>query len=180
MLTLYLSVLDTNEKKSKFELIYENYNKLVIYLALKEFNDIDTAEDIAGDVFEAIARNIDCITDAVCDKTKSFICTVTKSKICDKKNKEKKFVQLDESIITPIEKSNAFETVYLKDVINCLEQLPEQYKNILILKVYHGLSAEQIAKICKISKETVRKRVERARKMLTKSLERGDCNVRTK
>lgn len=180
MLSLFLSVLDTEQKKSKFELIYNKYKKLVVYLALKEFNNLDTAEDVAGDVFEAIARNINCVDDKDEDKTKAFICTVTKYKIYDKKRKEKKYALLDTVFVTPEVKDNAFEKVYVKDVVACIEKLPEKYQSVLILKVYHGLSAEQIAKICGISKDNARKRIERARTMLSDILERGESQCAKK
>jgi len=45
VLVFYLSVIDTEEDKTKFELIYEQYGKLMFYIANQILKDQFLAED---------------------------------------------------------------------------------------------------------------------------------------
>ncbi len=170
-----LSVFNTNQNISKFESLYHKYKKLVMYIALNELSNVDIAEDIAADVFETLARNINKIDDVESDSTKSFVCIITKSKIGEYRRKNKKYVPFEDGFDV-VYNDDLLEKVLVNTVADAISQLSERYKDIIVLKYYHGFSTAEIAKIHNISKETVRKRIERARQMLLKKIDGGDNN----
>lgn len=180
MITLFLAALDTEDKKSKFERVYNKYIRFVMYLILRKIPDKEAAEDIAGDVFEALAVHIDKVGDIESNKTKAFISVITNNRITDVLRKEKSTLSLDDIKCEPISDADVFERVYVSDIVEQIKNMPEAHRDILILKVYNGLSAKEIAKIYSISQSAARKRVERARQcLLSRLYERGVENDRT-
>lgn len=55
MLVIYLSMLNGQEDKNKFELLYEKYRKLMFYIANNILNDEYLAEDAVHQTFEGIS-----------------------------------------------------------------------------------------------------------------------------
>ena len=56
---VYLSVLDSQEKKSKFEQIYLTYRKQMYYTAFQILQHDEDAEDAVHHAFIKIAENIE-------------------------------------------------------------------------------------------------------------------------
>ncbi len=67
---VYLTLLDTQEEKSKFELIYINYRQLMFYIAKNILEDDFLSEDAVHDAFINIAKSLGNISDAICPRTK--------------------------------------------------------------------------------------------------------------
>lgn len=63
--------------------------------------------------------------------------------------------------------------VELQDVLRALGQVPETYREALILVAVGSLSYEEIAQICGIALGTVKSRICRARAMLAQTIESG-------
>lgn len=51
MLTVYLSVLDTDEEKSKMEELYNTYKGLMLHIAFDILKDYDLANDALHNAF---------------------------------------------------------------------------------------------------------------------------------
>lgn len=49
MLFLYMSLIDDENDKSKFEQLYYMYDKLMMNVAMSKLHDIDMAEDVLQD-----------------------------------------------------------------------------------------------------------------------------------
>jgi len=64
---------------------------------------------------------------------------------------------------------NTFYNIYER--YKCINELPDTYKEILILKYSSGFSNVEIAEILEVSEVNVRKRISRARKLLKKNME---------
>lgn len=90
MLSLYLSLLDTEEEKSKLEKLYYEYRELMKYIALGILNDEYTAEDAVHNAFIKLTRHLKGIEEIKNHKTKSFIVIIIKSVSLDMLKKEKK------------------------------------------------------------------------------------------
>ena len=56
-------------------------------------------------------------------------------------------------------------------VTECVQKLPEKYRNVIHLYYYEGYSVDEISKIVNISKSNVQIRLMRGRTMLKESLE---------
>lgn len=79
MLFFYLSALDTQEERTKFEEIYKKYGKLMKYVAYNILRDDSLAEDAVHNAFLKLIKYLDRIEDVDCHKTKSFVVIVTES-----------------------------------------------------------------------------------------------------
>ncbi len=70
---LFLTMIDSDEDKSKFEVIYENYRNLMFFVAKKILYSDSDAEDAVQDAFIRIINNLDKIEDPKCHKTSLWI-----------------------------------------------------------------------------------------------------------
>lgn len=95
MLALYLSMIETEESKNKFEKIYDKYRDLMLYLANRILKEPHLAENAVHDAFLRLIKYIDNIDDIDCHKTKSLIVIVTESASKDIYNKHKRMVYLE-------------------------------------------------------------------------------------
>lgn len=172
MLLYYLSLIESQEDQSKFEKIYNSHRKLMLFVARRVLKEPQLAEDAVQNAFIKIIHNLNRIDDLNCHKTKHFIVIITKNAAIDLMRKEKRQRYFCEEDMSKYNDSSsidltAFEMEYIIDKI---EQLKPIYRDILQLKIQFDLSDRQIAVLLDISYETVRKRLERSRKLLTELL----------
>ncbi|MGB9762891.1 MAG: RNA polymerase sigma factor [Minisyncoccia bacterium] len=69
MLPIYLAMLDGEEDKNKFELLYVTYRKLMFYVANRILNDERLAEDAVHQTFLKILENFDKVGEISCHKS---------------------------------------------------------------------------------------------------------------
>lgn len=161
---IYLSMLETEEQKSKFEQLYRTYRKLMFFVANKILKDDFLSEDAVHQTFLKIIDIMDTFEDVQCQKTKSYIVTMVRNQSINMYNKQKNHVTipleeienyLSDEIGTRIEDQDNLTKAILK--------LPLIYNEVLTLKYVQEYSNIEIAKILNISEATVRKRLERAK-----------------
>ena len=176
MLLFILSMTETPEDKNKVEELYYKYRKLMKYIAFNILHDEDIAEDAVAEAFMALIKHLDCVGDIDSDKTKSFIYTVTKNVAVNMRKKmDKNSIEAIEDYIKyNVSEYDTFKSVYVRELLERIEKLPDIYREVLELKLYYEMSDGEIAKLLYISNSTVRKRLERARSILK---ERGEVNV---
>ncbi|MDK2986830.1 MAG: polymerase sigma-70 factor, subfamily [Clostridia bacterium] len=171
MLVIYLSMLNGQEDKNKFELLYEKYRKLMFYIANNILNDEYLAEDAVHQTFIKILKNLDKIDDVFCHKTKSFIVIMVRNTAINMYNRRKR------SSVVPFDEAQwcidreALEAAEgMEMLIQLIINLPVIYKDVLTLKYVHGFSNVEIASLLGISEAAVRKRLERARRKLNEAI----------
>lgn len=174
MLTYYLNMVETPEDKSKVERLYHTYKKLMKFIALKMLRNEEMAEDAVGDALVALIENLNRIGEVDSADTKAFVYIVIRYTALNSYNRSKRHatVNIDDLINYKVDETDAFENIYLNDWFVKINELPTKYRDVLQLKVYYELSVTEIAKLLSISEDLVRKRLERARKML-----RGENHV---
>ena len=161
---LYLSLIETEEDKIKFEAIFNNYKKIMYYVANSILKDEHYSHDAVQNSFLKIIKHIDKIEDVKCNKTKGFIVTIVRNSsiyIYRKLQIEKNKVQKLENEILSFEQDilpNKVEVAILK--------LPERYKQVFFLKYSHGVHDDKIADMLDISPSTVRTRIKRGKEKL--------------
>ncbi len=176
MLIYYLSLVDTPEEKSKIERLYYQYRKLMKYMALKILQQEDTAEDIVQDAFVLLIENLNRIDDIYSNRTKAFIYVIVRNVALNyiKKQKRRTIVAIEDHISRLFIDEDVFGEIYANEWVNLINGLATIYRDVLQLKVQYELSNKEIAKILGVSEATVRKRLERARKLLLEK--RGEDN----
>ena len=139
MLFLYMSLIDDENDKSKFEQLYYMYDKLMMNVAMSKLHDIDMAEDVLQDSWLYIAINFEKVGDINSVSTRNYLATITAGFAINKFNKNNKTIllPLDEAISSiSDEYFNQFETVELKLAIDTLN---DESQNLLHHLNLHSL-----------------------------------------
>ena len=174
---VYLSMLESEEDKIKFEQIYVEYRQSLYLAALAILHDPEDAEDVVEDTFLTIANNFTEISKKERQKMRSYIVIINRNKAIDKYNAKKRDLEITVDIdcdeIVDASELNKYE---YDELYSAIKELPQKYKDIIYLYDLMEMPAKSIANSLGITVDTVYKRVSRARAMLKSILERGDEN----
>lgn len=176
MLLFYLSLLDTDEEKSKLEKLYYQYKSLMKYIALDILKDEYMSEDAVHEAFIKLTRHLDGIEEIDCHKTKAFLIIIVRNVALDILRKERKMELVELGEISDNKEYNFSENINVQEIYESIRMLPDTYRDIIELKVYYEYSDKKIADLLGISHQAVRKRLQRARNALAKSIEER-CKV---
>lgn len=176
--------IDTNNKKQKgddlqkIHRIYEKYSKMMYNAAFKILKDKSLAEDAVHDSMICIYNNLHKIDEGNYFATAAFVSTISHNAALDIYN-NKMNLKLEPESLEIIEDPKNYDplihVVELEDVEfvkQSILKLPVKYRDILIHKYYLDETYTEISKIFNISAETARKRLERAKILLKKTLEK--------
>lgn len=169
MLSFYLSLVDDRDDKGKFERIYRQYKNLMLSCAFSILKDESLAEDAVHDAFMRILKNLDKIDEVQSPRTRGFVVVITENtaKTLYNKMNRVKLVELDDNI--PMDESveqNAEQAITAEFIAQKIDELPDNYKNVMLLKYLNGLNNKEISNALGLSDTLVRKRLERGRKAL--------------
>lgn len=156
MLSFYLSLIDTDEGKSKFEILYLKHRK-VMMLEARKYLDEKLAEDAVHTAFVKIADNIKKVGDPADIKTRNFAVIITRNTALDMLKKLGRETELSENMAEA-------EEIRLTD--SPLEKLSKTYRDVLILHYQYGYSVPETAKLLGLSRDATYKRIERAKQEL--------------
>ena len=177
MLLFYLSLIENEEDKLKFERLYYDYRKLMKHIATDMLRDEFLAEDAVHEAFIKLTRHISGVDESNSHKTKAFIVIIIKSVCLDmlRKDKQDKSFSLEEIDSMAYVDDESFKRLEVEDIYSVISSLSDTYREIIELKVVHNLSDKEIADVLGISNAAVRKRMQRAREILKNKLaERGE------
>ncbi|MBQ8683056.1 MAG: sigma-70 family RNA polymerase sigma factor [Clostridia bacterium] len=176
MLAFYLSLLDSEEEKSKFTQLYKKYGKLMMCIANQKLHDSYLAEDAVHDAFIKLTRYINTIGEVDSCTAKRFVCIVTECVATDMLRKDKHYPRdnYEELESTIAYEEDALDRIAVQELADIIAHLPETYRVVLELRAYHALEEKQIADVLGISYAATRKRLERARSLLSQKLREED------
>ena len=179
----------TTSQAPNFSSVYDEfYNKILHYLKrlVGEFE----AEEVAQTVFEKISRNLSSFKGE--SKLSTWIYRVATNTALDKlKSQSFKYSFAGPLAPLPIHVPEAEKPVFStsrtldipdKKVIQnemseCVREfvdgLPPDYRTIIILKDFEGLTNKEIAEVLEVSLDSAKIRLHRARKQLKKNLAAG-------
>ena len=178
MINLYLSVLETDEDRCQFEDIYRQYKNRMYKFAIGILHNNEDAEDVVQQSFLTIANNFDKIKSFSCHEMNSYIVIIIRNTSINLYNKNKRnserSTELDEQQ-TAVE-VDFFNNIDYEHLVQIISRLPLIYKEILLLHYVEEFTVKQISAMLGISIDNVRKRTERAKKLLKAELESGEQN----
>lgn len=176
-----LSTISDDAEKSKFERLYYAYRHTMLYVANNVLRDQSLAEDAVQEAFLRIIGQLDKINEADCHKTKGFLVIIVKNISINMYNKRKKqgevFLFDDMQVTTPYATSLAEDEDGVRRIAAMIQTLPEIYAHILSLRYLYDLGDKDCAQLLKLSPATVRKRLERGRKLLKEQLEKEGVSL---
>jgi RNA polymerase sigma-70 factor (ECF subfamily) len=151
------------------ELLWDQYSLRLKGFIRSRVEDEAEAEDILQEVFIRVHRNLCCQSDW--NKPESWIYQIARNLIIDHYRRRREMAEIPEGLPAPpdlpeedtAEAVEAILALSLKDMIN---ELPESYRQALLLTEYRGLSQKQLAQSLGISLSGAKSRVQRARDRL--------------
>lgn len=182
-----LESLDTEEQRITAEYLFEQYKTMMYYTAYDVLKNRHDAEDAVADTLVKICRNMDKLMNRSEKEQKLLIHQYTKNTALDRyrEKKRKSSESLDEILlnqthadedveeeIIDLETLSSFRTLDFGRMQKYVTELPEKYKDILIMRYGEELKNKEIAEILHIPESTVATRIVRAKTMLRKMYEK--------
>lgn len=147
--------------------MWVRYSRRLFAFIRGRVNDDAEAEDILQEVFIRVHRNLCCQPDHEWNRPDSWIYQITRNLIIDHHRKRKEIVEIPESYPSEPEMIETdAETVLALSLREMIDELPEPYRQALVLTEYQGLTQKQLANHLGISLSGAKSRVQRARSKL--------------
>lgn len=176
----------TKEIAEKVEKLYKEHRDIMYSDAKYILKDSSLAEDAVESAIEKIIKRFDKVPKDDFEITRSYLRTVVKHIAFDmvKKmnNQNSKIEYIDEFMneengMYSTGKNPCDELIEKEsksDIYRMIDKLPEKYREVLIYEKVYGYSQKEIAEFLNISYDAVKKRMERARKMLKEELRKEE------
>ena len=175
VLGLYLSMLDTDDDKNRFEQLYRMFAQDMYAVAYSVLKNREDAEDAVHQSFLKIANNFTKISSIPRNEIKAYIVIISRNTAINMYNKNKKHAENNKQLLAETVVDDSLSDNDDADEIKMeIKELPQNYKDVLYLYCLLGFSAKQTAKMLGISVNNVWQRTMRAKQQLLKILKRGD------
>ncbi|MCC6934049.1 MAG: sigma-70 family RNA polymerase sigma factor [Deltaproteobacteria bacterium] len=169
-----------------FQELVQRYETKVHNLAIRLTRNQEDAEEVIQDVFITVYRKIKSFEGKAKFSSWLYRVTVNAAFMKLRKNKQEQAVSLEDCEIASYhefaeESENATSCLSESEVINkemrsilelAISKLPDEYKNVFVLRDIDGLSNKEVGRILNISVSAVKSRLHRSRLMLRKKLRR--------
>ena len=175
MISIYLSLVDTQSDKDKVEYIYLKYYSVMSYVTSKYIADKDSIADIVHDSMVKIIYNIDKVDVEDEVRARAFCTTIAKHKAIDlKKKKELQNISLDEKFDNIKTSEDVLDLVVNDEtyglILKAIDSLSDIYQSVCKLKYINGLKEREIAEVLDLPLKTVSLRIFRGKQILRDSL----------
>lgn len=176
MLLFYMSLINNDDDRTKFEILYNKYRKRMVYTAYSVLGNNEDAEDAVHDTFIKIARNMNSVGDPKSNETLSYVLKAVKNTAINlsKKNatRSKHMQSQDMENISDsafLDKLRIQENY--EEVVKAIRSLNDTYKDVLFYYFVEGMKAKDIADLLGRNKATVQQQIIRGKKKLLEILE---------
>lgn len=152
--------------------VVQLYNPLLGYVKKRVRNQED-AEDLTQDVFLKLSKS----NSNGVDNLKSWVYTIAKNTITDYyRKKQLQTNTIEDDTVFDNDTDNDAGIALGKCVYSFVNQLPEEYRELMILSEIKEIPQKEIAEQLNINYVTVRSKIQRGRKKL-KELFEGCCTI---
>lgn len=170
---IYLMLIDAEDEKRKFVILYEKYRYLMFKVAHDILKDNYLAEDAVHEAFIKVAKNMEKIEDVNSNSTKRYLITITKNATID--IYRKRSTQMSREIFVDELEENEIPHTYMEtdvdsQVLDILRSLPIKYRDVFLLKYSSKMENREIAEILRISEGNVRQRLLRGKEMIQEAI----------
>jgi len=170
MLLFLLSIIETQEDRDKFTLIYERYYKLLIDIALGILHNGEDAEDAVQQTFIKLIPNLGKIEDVSCRQTINYLVIMVRRVCFDLYNEQKKIVHIPYEDLSENEMNCAenplWEEMEYLELLDRVKALPDIYGDVLYLIYCENYTPKEVADTLGMTVKATQKRIERARQQL--------------
>ena len=162
-----LLIFNTEEEKEKISVIFRDYADFMMRTARRILKNDQDAEDAVQDAFIYIADNLDKINTSDRQKTMSYLAIITEHKAIDLIRKRHATVSFEEYESTLMSATTWTEDEALSAA---LLALPQEYRELLLLRFLYGYSTREIANILHRSYAATAQMIHRAKQKLAQIL----------
>ena len=171
---IYLQMIESEEDKSKFEALYNQYKQAMYAAAYRVVKNQYDAEDAVHQAFLSLIKNLDKIKTVDCPKTRSYVVITSENKAIDiiRSRKHSAGDDLTESLPgmdIPMPGDNG--------LADAMAKLPARYREVLLLRFDNGFSTREIAKMMGTNEGNMQKLIWRAKEALRKQLDKDNGGV---
>lgn len=163
--------------ESNLEKAFQEYNLVMLKTALQILQDYHLAEDATQNAFlNVLRKNPDDFYVQPGHNLRAYFVIIVKRAAVDIYRKRREIpVDPEDKILNFLESPENFTITegQLDLVRDALQELPDDYKDPLLLKYVYGHSEKEIAEIFGLSYEAMRKRIQRTKQMIRKGLQKG-------
>ncbi len=165
---IYLQMTDSDENRDKFAQIYERYKGLMFHIAMSIFHSREDAEDVVHQAFLKIIDNLDKLAEADSPAARAYIVSICKTVSIDLLRKRRREVSVETIDETDLPQYTAEDALS-----DAFRRLKPQYRELLLLRYHLGYGTAEIARSLDLNYETVRKRLQYAKRALQELLDEG-------
>ncbi|MCK5000822.1 MAG: sigma-70 family RNA polymerase sigma factor, partial [Anaerohalosphaera sp.] len=160
-----------------FELVVTKYQSLVCAITYNATGNVEKSEELAQETFVKAWKNLTSLNDLA--KFKAWLCSIARSTVqayfrSSKRDPLKNSAPIDSASNISSDQPGPIDAVISKEqqnlVDSALQQLPDQYRQPLILFYRSEQSTKAVAAALDLSEDTVRQRLHRGRKLLKDEL----------
>lgn len=176
MLAFYMSLIDNDDDRAKFEILYSKYRKRMVYTAFSVLGNDEDAEDAVHDTFIRIARNMRSIGDPDSVEALSYVLKATKNtaiNLSQKNATRNKHIQFED--VENISDGQFFEELRIQEnyeeVVEAIRSLNDTYRDVLFYYFVEGMKAKDVADFLDRNKSTIQQQIIRGKKKLLEILE---------
>lgn len=177
MLAFYMSFIDDEDDREKFEILYNEYRKRMVYIAYSVLGNNEDAEDAVHDTFIKIARNMNSIGDPKSNEALSYVLKATKNtaiNLSQKNTTRNKHIHLED--VENMTDEHFFEKLSVsKDyekIVSAIRNLNDTYRDVMFYRYVCEMKIKDIADLLGKKNSAVRQQLVRGKKMLIEILEK--------
>jgi len=161
-----------NGERIAQRLLFDRYYNYVYTISYRYLNNHHNCEDVTSISFNRIFKNIEKVTNTADGGLKKWIQTIAINEALRFLKKKSPIVYTeDEGILDQVENvtkiASSWDMTFMKKLVN---EMPEGYRRIFLLKTADGLTHDEIAEHLSISRNTSKSQMLKARKYLQTKL----------
>ena len=164
-------------KLKAFEAIVTNYQDLICAITYSGTTDVQQSEELAHETFINAWKNLSQLKDL--SRFRPWLCSIARNNIRNFLNKNQRDIiakakPMENINDRAVDESGPLESAIKKEheelVNDAIQQVPEQYREFLVLYYRQQKSVKQVALLLGLSEDVVKQRLQRGRKMIKEKL----------
>ncbi len=152
-----------------FKVMYHKYCPRVHAYCMRILNNREEAEDIFQETFVRFYQKVN--TSYKEGSIQGFLITIARNLCLNYKRDKKNTISLEDFHMAVNEEQQHEQKEIFSMIKMAMELIEFDYREPLVLRLYDGLSYEEIGEICNITPENARKRVFRAKQKIKTIIE---------
>ena len=169
---IFLTLIDTDEERSRFEQLYCQYRQLMFYCAKSILKNDCDAEDAVQNALLYIAQHIDKFDSLPEKEEKGLVVMIATQKALDfyRMRKRRAHISLDQYQPGCWEPPDPLDSIagVEEELPEILKEMSPKYRDVLLKRLCYGYECTETAKEMKTTEVNVRKMLQRAREQFIK------------